>query len=173
MVGVREPPRRAESEPRAGAKRRYTMLAIATATSEFCLESGTESGDVRISRVLKMEERTVPWRRVRDSNPRYPSGYAGFQDRCHQPLGQLSAPIVLLQSGIFSGCSACFQFEKSHVGTAAPGCPAERSSALFPGKSGRFALDWTAGGDCPHASLAVTPVLKKRETLLRRRRRSA
>ena len=30
------------------------------------------------------------WRRVRDSNPRYPSGYAGFQDRCHQPLGQLS-----------------------------------------------------------------------------------
>src|SRR6478672_2259583 len=48
------------------------------------------------------------WRRVRDSNPRYPSGYAGFQDRCHQPLGQLSAPIVLLQSGIFSGCSAVF-----------------------------------------------------------------
>ena len=31
------------------------------------------------------------WRRVRDSNPRYPSGYAGFQDRCHQPLGHLSA----------------------------------------------------------------------------------
>ncbi len=30
------------------------------------------------------------WRRVRDSNPRYPFGYAGFQDRCHQPLGQLS-----------------------------------------------------------------------------------
>jgi hypothetical protein len=31
------------------------------------------------------------WRRVRDSNPRYPLRYAGFQDRCHQPLGQLSA----------------------------------------------------------------------------------
>ena len=30
------------------------------------------------------------WRRGRDSNPRYPSGYAGFQDRCHQPLGHLS-----------------------------------------------------------------------------------
>jgi hypothetical protein len=33
------------------------------------------------------------WRRVRDSNPRYPSGYAGFQDRCHQPLGQLSVTL--------------------------------------------------------------------------------
>ena len=31
------------------------------------------------------------WRRARDSNPRYPFGYVGFQDRCHQPLGQLSA----------------------------------------------------------------------------------
>ena len=31
------------------------------------------------------------WRRARDSNPRYPLGYVGFQDRCHQPLGQLSA----------------------------------------------------------------------------------
>src|SRR5579872_2214000 len=30
------------------------------------------------------------WRRVRDSNPRYGFPYAGFQDRCHQPLGQLS-----------------------------------------------------------------------------------
>ena len=30
------------------------------------------------------------WRRGRDSNPRYPFGYAGFQDRCHQPLGHLS-----------------------------------------------------------------------------------
>src|SRR6202021_4122260 len=31
------------------------------------------------------------WRRARDSNPRYPLRYVGFQDRCHQPLGQLSA----------------------------------------------------------------------------------
>ena len=30
------------------------------------------------------------WRRGRDSNPRYPFGYAGFQDRSHQPLGHLS-----------------------------------------------------------------------------------
>jgi hypothetical protein len=38
------------------------------------------------------------WRRGRDSNPRYPFGYAGFQDRSHQPLGHLSALTVLLQS---------------------------------------------------------------------------
>ena len=30
------------------------------------------------------------WRRGRDSNPRYRFGYAGFQDRSHQPLGHLS-----------------------------------------------------------------------------------
>src|SRR5688500_8112491 len=30
------------------------------------------------------------WRRGRDSNPRYPFRYSGFQDRRHQPLGHLS-----------------------------------------------------------------------------------
>jgi hypothetical protein len=34
------------------------------------------------------------WRRGRDSNPRYPFGYAGFQDRSHQPLGHLSGDAV-------------------------------------------------------------------------------
>src|SRR5206468_8392069 len=31
------------------------------------------------------------WRRERDSNPRYPSGYSGFQDHRHRPLGHPSA----------------------------------------------------------------------------------
>ena len=31
------------------------------------------------------------WRRGRDSNPWYPSGYSGFQDRRHRPLGHPSA----------------------------------------------------------------------------------
>ncbi len=31
------------------------------------------------------------WRRERDSNPRYPSGYSGFQDRPFQPLTHPSA----------------------------------------------------------------------------------
>jgi hypothetical protein len=36
------------------------------------------------------------WRRGRDSNPRYPFGYAGFQDRSHQPLGHLSGCCIRL-----------------------------------------------------------------------------
>ena len=34
---------------------------------------------------------TEGWRRERDSNPRYPSGYSGFQDHRHRPLGHPSA----------------------------------------------------------------------------------
>ena len=30
------------------------------------------------------------WRRLRDSNPRYPCGHDGFQDRCFRPLSQTS-----------------------------------------------------------------------------------
>ncbi len=59
-----------------GASLRWTDVASAPTrarTSEFFGDGTSEN-----------------WRRVRDSNPRYPSGYAGFQDRCHQPLGQLS-----------------------------------------------------------------------------------
>ena len=45
------------------------------------------------------------WRRARDSNPRYPFRYAGFQDRSHQPLGQLSAGrgaiSIVRRKGIF------------------------------------------------------------------------
>ena len=32
------------------------------------------------------------WRRGRDSNPRYPYGYAAFRVRWYQPLTHLSAP---------------------------------------------------------------------------------
>jgi hypothetical protein len=42
----------------------------------------------RSSRAVKRERRRM--RRGRDSNPRYPSGYSGFQDHRHRPLGHLS-----------------------------------------------------------------------------------
>ena len=32
----------------------------------------------------------MSWRKRRDSNPRYPFGYASFQDWSHQPLGHSS-----------------------------------------------------------------------------------
>lgn len=36
--------------------------------------------------------RTLYWRKGWDSNPRYPCGHAGFQDRCLKPLGHPSKP---------------------------------------------------------------------------------
>ena len=65
-------------------------------------EADTLRGNDFCSVLIWMRDPRRQWRRVRDSNPRYPSGYAGFQDRCHQPLGQLSAPAtVLLQAAVF------------------------------------------------------------------------
>ena len=45
------------------------------------------------------------WRRARDSNPRYPYGHNGFQDRRFQPLTQLSAGgtiEIVKPAGLFS-----------------------------------------------------------------------
>ena len=49
------------------------------------------SGRTNRSEIFRKACRLWNWRRGRDSNPRYPFGYAGFQDRSHQPLGHLSA----------------------------------------------------------------------------------
>ena len=56
-----------------------------------CVKSKTEN--VETARLDRPSNR---WRRGRDSNPRYPFGYAGFQDRCHQPLGHLSADTTIV-----------------------------------------------------------------------------
>jgi hypothetical protein len=42
-----------------------------------------------------------------------------------------------------------------HVGTAALGCPAERSSAVCSARSCRASLDRTAEGGCPHVVSAI------------------
>ena len=44
------------------------------------------------------------WRRERDLNPRYPSGYARFRGACLQPLGHLSAFATF--NNCISGCLA-------------------------------------------------------------------
>jgi hypothetical protein len=47
------------------------------------------------------------WRRGRDSNPWYPSGYSGFQDHRHRPLGHPSeskAEVRMLKAEGRSGC---------------------------------------------------------------------
>jgi hypothetical protein len=64
----------------------------------LCLGTNAKYGHV--SRILGGIEAgfsavQTEWRRGRDSNPRYPFGYAGFQDRSHQPLGHLSAQQII------------------------------------------------------------------------------
>src|SRR4029079_4649734 len=51
-------------------------------------------------KVLPMSPEWTPrrWRRERDSNPRYPSGYSGFQDHRHRPLGHPSASNKIAQN---------------------------------------------------------------------------
>jgi site-specific DNA recombinase len=46
------------------------------------------------------------WRRRRDSNPRYPSGYSGFQDRRLKPLGHSSVNISVAD-GTRGGVDRC------------------------------------------------------------------
>jgi hypothetical protein len=43
-------------------------------------------GNVTVSMLIVQQG----WRKRRDSNPRYPFGYASFQDWSHQPLGHSS-----------------------------------------------------------------------------------
>jgi hypothetical protein len=45
----------------------------------------------QLAQVLRKPKYSVKWRRERDSNPRNPSGFNGFQDRRLKPLGHLSS----------------------------------------------------------------------------------
>ncbi len=49
------------------------------------------------------------WRKGWDSNPRYPCGHAGFQDRCLKPLGHPSGPgaVVMGEAGSRPPASGC------------------------------------------------------------------
>src|SRR5689334_10515526 len=51
----------------------------------------------------------LKWRRERDSNPRYPFRYSGFQDRLFQPLTHLSARWAVV---IITGAATCFAAAK-------------------------------------------------------------
>ena len=58
--------------------------------------SGSPAGEILSERseskdLLLRKIRCRIWRRERDSNPRYPFRYSGFQDRLFQPLTHLSA----------------------------------------------------------------------------------
>ena len=51
----------------------------------------TSTQELKLLKELRNE-----WRRERDSNPRYPFGYSGFQDRLFQPLTHPSVGLRIL-----------------------------------------------------------------------------
>src|SRR5213596_3350562 len=89
---------------------RSTCVAWLIRTPSSAL--GTLPGDAlsnvvpegRISAVVGI----LGWRRERDSNPRYPFGYNGFQDRRHQPLGHPSAVSIVAGLGLHAPLNVTF-----------------------------------------------------------------
>ena len=65
--------------------------ALAADLVARALEPRAVAGDVAGPRQRRQLRAVRIWRRERDSNPRYPFRYSGFQDRRHQPLGHPSA----------------------------------------------------------------------------------
>ena len=72
-----------------GSKARHFLLSGLSATSE---ELRPFPAIFRSTQASFSALQTA-WRRERDSNPRYPFGYIGFQDRLFQPLTHPSALI--------------------------------------------------------------------------------
>ena len=62
------------------------------------------------------------WRKGWDSNPRYPCGHAGFQDRCLKPLGHPSVFDVVL---LFRSSQEC-------TATVLPHCYQRHRTCLWP-----------------------------------------
>jgi hypothetical protein len=73
---------------------RWSYGSGQNATSEEPIDTGDrqrpEELALRVGVVIE-DSAGYNWRRERDSNPRYPSGYSGFQDRLFQPLTHPSA----------------------------------------------------------------------------------
>ena len=83
-------------------RQRHYRLLCATKTPRVLSASmdGKRQTSIEIIEIadVKAKKKThdsVLWRRVRDSNPRYPQRYAGFQDRCNQP----ALPTLLKNGG--------------------------------------------------------------------------
>ena len=86
------------------------------------------------------------WRKGWDSNPRYPCGHAGFQDRCLKPLGHPSKPW---------NCLAFCRFAENVSKTLLPLC--------YPTSSG-VSLCWRAW----RRQLPLPPHLGNREGIAER-----
>ena len=93
------PPTLASVKPDcSSALQRKRRESLPAGSSTHLLQSGLRARLAELGRFFVIFRATwagfsavqTAWRRERDSNPRYPFRYAGFQDRCHQPLGHLS-----------------------------------------------------------------------------------
>src|SRR6266576_3763464 len=83
------PPEKKGRKTCFGSKARHFLLSGLSATSE---ELRPFPAIFRSTQASFSALQTA-WRRERDSNPRYPFGYIGFQDRLFQPLTHPSAAI--------------------------------------------------------------------------------
>jgi hypothetical protein len=75
------PIKRERMRTKLGSPPPHASRATARQPSRGLPSRSSRFGEARVSE---------GWRRGRDSNPRYPSGYSGFQDHRHRPLGHLS-----------------------------------------------------------------------------------
>src|ERR1035438_8985656 len=65
--------------------------------AELCLKTVKFRSNISRCAFAPVNTRLLEgWRRERDSNPRYPFGYIGFQDRLFQPLTHPSAAVKSL-----------------------------------------------------------------------------
>ena len=93
------------------SKRANTTRSVASLQGDSPLQRATRSGPVREepravaskrNSTLSASSRSGLRRRRRDSNPRYPCEYAGFQNRCLKPLGHSSKVAEVLGSSLDS-----------------------------------------------------------------------
>jgi hypothetical protein len=72
----------------------YDIDNVGMCAGKTSRDAGTAGARPSVTRERNWNDtpcRFQVWRRERDSNPRYPCGYSGFQDHRHRPLGHPSA----------------------------------------------------------------------------------
>ena len=89
----------------------FTILAIL-----IILSDSLNSSDKKARKAVQFSPAVNFWRSRRDSNPRYPFRYTGFQDQGHQPLGHDSRT-TLVGGGSEIRTHGTFRF------TVVPGLP--------------------------------------------------
>lgn len=96
-VGSASEAKNKDSEQPAGDESAVAAVEVISGDPPSVVQSLVHQPDNRTVAHSDADVTTRNWRRRRDSNPRYPRGYAGFQDRCLRPLGHSSVSGILLR----------------------------------------------------------------------------